>query len=206
MLYKSIRYYLRGGERPSALALTRIALTLALVLLFAVQSDAGKDAHAQGTSDIKIYLADRGSDDIKRANLDGTSIETLLSGLGNPIKIDVDINRGKMYWLEDTGDVIKRANLDGTSVETVATSVGASATFGGYGGFALDTSGGKIYWVTFGSNTIKRANLDGSSAETLISSGLNGTTDISLDVAGGRCTGSRLMRLTSSGRIWTAHP
>ena len=186
MLYKSIRVLTKRGERPPALAFARITLALALVALFAVQPDAGKPAHAQGTSDIKLYIADRDDDNIRRSNLDGTSVETLITGLGNPIKVDVDISNGKVYWLEETAGDIKRANLDGTSVETVTTDAPASSTFGGYGGFALDLTNDKIYWVGFGSNFIKRSNLDGSSVETLISSGLNGTTDIALDVANGK--------------------
>src|SRR6266516_4610103 len=63
---------------------------------------------------------------VKRANLDGTSITTLVNivvgGLtGNPLGIALDIGGGKMYWTETTGKRIQRANLDGTAVQDLIT-------------------------------------------------------------------------------------
>ena len=60
---------------------------------------------------------------IKRANLDGNSIETPVIGLTFPSGILPDAS-GKMPWTEVFGNVFKRANLDGTSVETVINGLG----------------------------------------------------------------------------------
>ena len=78
---------------------------------------------AQADAPTKMYWTEQQASVIKRANVDGTSIETLVTSLGLPAGIALD-GSGKMYWAEFGGNVIKRANLDGTSVETVITGLG----------------------------------------------------------------------------------
>jgi hypothetical protein len=38
--------------------------------------------------------------DIMRANLDGTGLTTVLSGLNGPNSVSLDLAGGKMYWAE----------------------------------------------------------------------------------------------------------
>ena len=154
----------------------------AAVLSFALFLSLSSPADAQ-SSGVKMYWTETGSDDIKRANLDGSSAETLIgSGLSDPSRIAV--YGDKMYWLQGG---IKRANLDGTSVETLASNAHRIHHGGVYlGGIALDTANDKLYWTQAGTHSLHRANLDGSSPETLIGSGLNAPSDLALDVAGGK--------------------
>ena len=56
---------------------------------------------------------------IQRANLDGSNVQDLLTGLKFPFGIALDIAGGKMYWT-DSGTV-QRANLDGSNVEDLIT-------------------------------------------------------------------------------------
>ncbi len=72
----------------------------------------------------KLYWVDRGANAIRRANLDGSNDETLVSGLIDPGYIKLDVATGKMYWTAtilvgetETFVGIHRANLDGSSVE-----------------------------------------------------------------------------------------
>ncbi len=58
-------------------------------------------------------------DSIRRAELDGTNIQTLLSGRAGPSNIELDVARGRMYWTEPDLGQILRASLDGSSVELV---------------------------------------------------------------------------------------
>ena len=62
--------------------------------------------------------------EIQRANLDGSNLETLINpnlstkdGQGTSIvEIALDVERGKVYWLEPKGNSLyslRRANLDG---------------------------------------------------------------------------------------------
>ena len=53
----------------------------------------------------QIYWTDIGmpgdrTTSIRRANLDGTNVETLVTGLGRPASIALDVVGGKMYWTD----------------------------------------------------------------------------------------------------------
>ncbi|MFC1980541.1 hypothetical protein ACFLVS_06885 [Chloroflexota bacterium] len=93
----------------------------------------------------KVYWTDAGTDKIQRANLDGTSVEDLVTGLGNPHGIALDVAGSKMYWTDAGTNKIQRANLDGTVVEELVTT-GLDYTYG----IALDLRqavGGEAYPV-----------------------------------------------------------
>jgi low density lipoprotein receptor-related protein 5/6 len=51
---------------------------------------------------------------IRRANLDGTGEEALVTGQHSPTGIALDVAAGKMYWSNQFGQTIWRPNLDGT--------------------------------------------------------------------------------------------
>ena len=104
---------------------------------------------------------------IQRANLDGSNIETLATGLNNVSGIALDADGGKIYWTDwKSWRRIRRANLDGSNIETLIIT-GHNPL-----GIALDVDGGKIYWTNSRTNHtsagIRRANLDGSNIETLV--------------------------------------
>lgn len=131
----------------------------------------------------KIYWTDMGHDKIRRANLDGSGIEELVtSGLQYPGVIAVDPSGGKMYWTDwvTATSRIQRANLDGTGVEDLVTGLV------GPWGIALDTQAGKMYWTEFAPHFVRRANLDGSDIEDLITAGPSHPMGIALDVAAGK--------------------
>jgi hypothetical protein len=75
-----------------------------------------------------MYWTDSFTAKIQRANLDGTSIEDLVTGLVDPFGIALDVAAGKMYWTDVGTGKIQRANLDGSSVEDLVT--GLSFPFG----------------------------------------------------------------------------
>ena len=113
--------------------------------------------------------------DIKRANLDGTGQQTVVTSLlpeFKPSAIALDIAGGKIYWTDYVVDVVQRANLDGTNIETLF-SAGSNKN---PGGITLDLApggGGKVYWgqdddVAKHIASIRRMNLDGSNQQTVI--------------------------------------
>ena len=131
-----------------------------------------------------IYWTDPGTENIWRANLDGSNIETLITiekGPG-PYGFALDVGEGKMYWTQGLRR-IRRANLDGSDIETLIIT--------GYNLYrlALDVDEGKMYWTESGGNhypyRIRRANLDGSNIETLILPG-GEPSGLSVDAAGGK--------------------
>ena len=119
---------------------------------------------------------------IRCANLDGSSIETLIIARGIS-DLALDVNRGKIYWTgynsgSSSSKNIQRANLDGSNTETLVTE-------GNPYSLALDVDGGKIYWLGLDTGNIQRANLDGSNTETLIT-GVSVLSFLALDVDGGK--------------------
>jgi len=113
---------------------------------------------------------------IQRANLDGTNMEDVLTGLATPTGIALDVQAGKIYWTETPTsgtNRIRRANLDGSGAEDLVQS-GLRIQ-----GLALDLVAGKIYWTNYATGTIHRANLDGSGVEDLVT-GLSAPLAIAL--------------------------
>ena len=96
---------------------------------------------------------------MRRANLNGSGVETLLASGGNsPWIPDVGLSAGKIYWTEiGSSKRIRRANLDGTGVQDLPISVTSPYDV------KLDVAGGKMYYNDNGS--LFRANLDGTGIE-----------------------------------------
>ncbi len=151
---------------------------------------------------------------IQRANLDGSGLEDLVSGLScewTAVQgIALDSAAGKVYWVAfygySAGWGIQRANLDGSNVEDVF-----GITADTVGGIALDLPEGKMYWTGLlhdpepGGNegTVQRANLDGSDLETIVAdSGFGEPSGITLDLrASGDCDLDSAITLTDYGEF-----
>jgi len=114
----------------------------------------------------KLYwMGVGGPNSIKRSNLDGSEIETVLTNLGSTTALALDAARGKIYWSKSNGpEIVLRANLDGTDVETVVPGDRYCR------GIALDPLVEKVYWAITSSadKGIYRANLDGSDVEKIL--------------------------------------
>ena len=74
----------------------------------------------------KLYWSDWGSNKIQSANLDGTGVSELVSGL-NSAKGDVAIDNvnNKIYWIDRGTGLLQKSNFDGSSVQTVASGIGS---------------------------------------------------------------------------------
>jgi hypothetical protein len=120
---------------------------------------------------------------VRRANLDGTNVETVVTvtGLTFPLGFALDVRADKVYWTEFLTQKVKRANLDSTQVQELVTSGGNVTEI------ALDTTNGKMYWGSC-TGPIRRANLDGTSVETVIpnTGGTLCASGIDLDVPAGK--------------------
>ena len=127
----------------------------------------------------KIYWTTATSGKVQRANLDGSNVEDLVTGLTSPRGIALDIAGGKMYWSSSNGQKIQRADLDGTAAEDIVTGLSYAE------GIAVDHGAGKVYWSNPNLHTIHRANLDGTSIETIVSS-LGYPRDLALDTEAGK--------------------
>ena len=124
---------------------------------------------------------------IQRANLDGSNIKTLISGLDGLSNLVLDVAGRKMYWT--SGTKIQRTNLDGSNIEILVTTEEDEVRYPS--SLALDVAEGKMYWTDWGTGPdlgtakIQRVNLDGSNIEDVVI-GLDKPFGLALDVAGGK--------------------
>lgn len=145
---------------------------------------------------------------IQRANLDGSSIETLvsLSTLANPRGVELDLPNGKMYWADFDRRLVQRANLNGTVVETVLDSLTLGAS-----PYDLAISGSAMFWTDWTGN-IKGRLISGGSVVT-VATGLGQPTFLAMNDAGNTmywieatAGAQRLRSLVSGGSPITLPP
>ena len=61
---------------------------------------------------------------VRRANLDGTGVQDLVTGVTEGRGIALDLTDNHIYWTEAGSSKIRRANLDGTGVQDLITGIG----------------------------------------------------------------------------------
>ena len=135
----------------------------------------------------KMYWAELGLQAIRRANLDGSSVETVVvTGSDGGASPALDLAGGKIYWPAGFPvGVIRRANLNGSGQEDLVTNGMIHPV-----GLALDLAHGKIYWTDLeghrdGTGKIQRSNLDGSNVETVLN-GVDEANALAVDAANGK--------------------
>jgi len=128
------------------------------------------------TTKQKLYWTDSAGN-IQQANLNGSNIQNLVTGLDLPEHITVDVVREKLYWTETQG-YIRQANLDGSNIQTVATNLG---TIG-----SITIAGSHLYWTEkIGEELgkISRANLDGSNVVDIVTLSSSVPVGVAVDAA-----------------------
>ena len=116
-----------------------------------------------GAAGDKVYWSEPGSSSglIKRANLDGTDSEVLVTPPTTPQSITVDPVRKKLYWINSLEGKIQSADLNGENIKTII-QLDDTITH-----IAVDTEDGKLYWAD-SQFRIQRMNPDGTSIETVL--------------------------------------
>jgi DNA-binding beta-propeller fold protein YncE len=134
----------------------------------------------------KIYWADVNNFVIRRANLDGTGQEDLITGgLEFPMNVSVDPAANKLYWGDISAGYIGMSDLDGSNPRVLL-----PVAF--HWGLAIDKLHGKLYWSTSDTifkGRIQRANLDGTGLETVVSAPLQPEfkpASVAVDPVGGK--------------------
>jgi low density lipoprotein receptor-related protein 5/6 len=150
-----------------------IVFTLVVVLLTFVVQGMG---YAQGRG--KIYWTESGK--IRRANLNGSAVEDIITELEQPRDITLDLRNRKMYWIKSHPSKIRCANLDGSNIENIVTG------FEFISCIAVDAKRSKIYFANRHLNQIQRANLDGSDIEDLVPLNRIAPMNIELDMDAGK--------------------
>jgi sugar lactone lactonase YvrE len=130
----------------------------------------------------KIYWGDFNVGSIFRANLDGTSRETLLTGNNLTRGVCLDTNGQMLYWINRDAGKVHRCPLSAFNSGTITITHPAVQTL--YSnldtphGLVLDIPARKLYWADTGSNgtgeggrTVSRGDLDGSTAREILANG-----------------------------------
>uniref|UniRef100_UPI00227AF889 Calx-beta domain-containing protein n=1 Tax=Algoriphagus sp. PAP.12 TaxID=2996678 RepID=UPI00227AF889 len=155
----------------------------------------------------KIYWSQFYLDKIRRANLDGTNVEDVLTTSNNPSGVFVDNFNGKLYWGKYNSDVFSRSNLDGSNIEDVISGLNQPWAV------HVDALNSKMYFTD--RSQLRRADLNGSNIESLSTTGTPQGLDLDLEAGkvyyGG--SGIRIANLdgtsdaeiipsASSGTVW----
>lgn len=106
---------------------------------------------------------------IRRANLNGTAVEDVITDLVWPTDITLDIHNLKIYWVNNKDSKIYRANFDGSNIEVIIDGGDPNKLERDFlhepFSIALDTDANKIYWGNNGPWEIRRADIDGTNIE-----------------------------------------
>jgi sugar lactone lactonase YvrE len=122
----------------------------------------------------KLYWTDLvGKNDglgfIRRSNLDGSNVETIVSSIDEPTGLACDAPDGKIYWTDTATKKVQRANLDGTGLEDLVTNLNGPTSI------ALDLTVGRMYWTDsdsfIGIPRILKATLDGRNVQAVLADG-----------------------------------
>jgi hypothetical protein len=111
----------------------------------------------------KLYWADYDSNSIKRADLDGSNIETVISNAddsgasGNHGPMSVVVDGTYVFWTTDTELGVERALYDGSGETTLV----GGGTLNIYG-LGIDTVNEKLYYSDWDNKKIVQIDIDGS--------------------------------------------
>lgn len=130
----------------------------------------------------KIYFTDDARARLQRANLDGSGLQDIVTGLHDPVGIDLDVAAGHVYFA-DQGDTprIYRANLDGSELTPLI-----EDTLPHPYGVALHLAAGHLYIVDNEADGLFRANLDGSELTDLAVGGMIAPIEVAVDAVNGK--------------------
>ncbi|XP_078453259.1 low-density lipoprotein receptor-related protein 6-like [Lampetra planeri] len=140
---------------------------------------AGPDGEGGG----HVYWTDDNAQTIRRARLDGSASEVLVSlEIEHPDGIAVDWVARNLYWTDTGTDRIEVARLDGSS-RRVLVSDGLDEPRA----IVLDPMAGYMYWSDWGEMPkIERAYLDGTERSVLVNTSLGWPNGLALDYSEGK--------------------
>ncbi len=114
----------------------------------------------------KIYWTDQTERVVRRANLDGTGTQTLVSrstlpNLGQPFGIAVDPATDTLWWTDFGANMIYTSRLDGTELTLIVDGLDAPT------GLTFNELSQKLYFTQEGVPQVQRSDRDGSNIDTV---------------------------------------
>jgi hypothetical protein len=138
------------------------------VLFTAVQPYPLSGVAVDGTNG-HVYFG--GDHVIRRMNLDGSNVLTVVRGVSSVRDIELDIAGGYIYWLDaDTlSDFVGRVRLDDTEFTVLVDSSPGVVQSGGLISLLVDRIGGKLYFADDLHDRVERTELNGLGRTTIYS-------------------------------------
>jgi hypothetical protein len=124
-----------------------------------------------------IYFTDNLQ--IKRANLDGSGVTTLINQFFYPQDVKLDRVKGNLYWTVPNLNAVYSSKIDGSSTTLLTTSVNGPAYL------SFDEAGKLIYFSEYVDNSVSRCESNGNNCTRLVKD-LSSPIGHALDLAGGK--------------------
>ena len=190
---------------------------------------------SHGQRQKKIYWTEWNSETqtgrVRRAQLNGSYVKDVVTGLQDPRSIALDTLRRKVYWVDDGTGKIQRADFTGRNIQNIVIGfkIGADGqrhvvcdengckgdAFPHKGGridvphellihpygLAIAPDKGKIYWGNDLRGTIQTAALNGSDKQDILDIGIDIPTDFVIAVGGDKLYWKNVDRKARSDKI-----
>lgn len=126
----------------------------------------------------KLWYIDNDLGIINRCNLDGTGMETMVSGLTSPNGIVLDHLNQRIFYSSSGTDQIFKANMDGSDPTVIMDGDGKPTHV------ELACGINKVFWTDYENGRIVALNDDGSDSEDILT-GLQEPKDMEIHLASG---------------------
>ncbi len=161
------KLYWTGGNSHNGYRIGRSNLDGSAAEIVLAVGDNRPQGIALDLDERKMYWAESGSSGfIRRANLDGSDAETVVSGLQAPHGVVVDRDAGYLYWADWSARKIQRARLSGSEVVDLVHTGDVLPRH-----LVVHTVAGRfgqLYWTGDGVGQVWTAQLEGGSPSVLI--------------------------------------
>ena len=107
-----------------------------------------------------MYFSKAGNGGIFKADMDGSNLVQIISGLSSPAQMVVDFDSQRLFWVYFSADKVQSSNLDGTDVQLVLQLRSDSYPWG------IVVYNGRLFWGNAGPNSLQSSDKAGQDVQT----------------------------------------
>uniref|UniRef100_A0A0B7B8A8 Nidogen n=1 Tax=Arion vulgaris TaxID=1028688 RepID=A0A0B7B8A8_9EUPU len=125
-----------------------------------------------------VYWTDAAMGMIRRAKLNGSNVETIISGLKSPEGIAIDFAARNLFFTDSELDILQVSRLDGSYRKTLV-----STDMTNPRAIVVDINRGVVFWTDWNRSQpqIERINMDGTQRKVLVGEGLKLPNGLAFD-------------------------
>ncbi|BFZ12302.1 hypothetical protein BsWGS_15341 [Bradybaena similaris] len=125
-----------------------------------------------------IYWTDAAMGVIRRAKLNGTGVEAIVTGLKSPEGVAIDFVARNLFYTDSELDILQVARLDGSNKKTLVSTDMVNPR-----AIVLDVNRGVLFWTDWNRNRpqIERINMDGTHRKVVIEEDLRLPNGLAFD-------------------------